>query len=416
MTRRIPIELGMLLIVLGLFVAAATRNRAVPSAPDREGRTGLPDSDDDSTDLRFPRSPTPSSMGTAVSSSSHFLPGDQTANCIFAAEVDQDWQPLAVAEFRKSYLDSESWIMDKLQIEVDLDFDKAPFREILASLSCKTGIDFYFDQEMLPNAGATLNTPATINLSGIRARSVLNLLREELGLDFEIRDRMVVVVPRRSEPLITRRYAIGDLAFQITEGKTEFIPEQLVKKITYKLRPYYGHFSGQPPLPGLIEVDEGNHVVVISQTPLSMHALIATMLGHFRHIKRLHGHEGNIDFPRLERLVAWHAGFFPKERLREDAILIKAAITFRIGERTYDNVQDVMMYLEQLPVNAFRSGVVLSDPYDWGLGNNEPIVESLEAFCRERDIDLFVRRFDEHVGIGLFRAVKSSASPYVDEP
>ncbi|MSR56764.1 MAG: hypothetical protein EXS05_03715 [Planctomycetaceae bacterium] len=276
----------------------------------------------------------------------------------------------------------------------------------------------------LQKAGMTLESPVTIHVETIRLRSILSLMLLGTGLDYELRQGLVVVIASRDKELITRRYPIGDLAYEKSAEGRRFAPEPLIALL--RENDGYGAIIGGGILykqSGPIELDEEAQTLVITQT-IDAHALIAARLADLRQIKRQYAAKGDIDFPTLERIVAKHAGYVPFHQLLENKIVWvevdKAdGVRFTIDERTFDSLYEVLQFLQQQSDNVLRPGILLSRDGSRGTVD-EATLAAMEYFCRNYDVDLFAfksawpRRgaFEAQP----FRAFKSTRSPYADEP
>ncbi len=97
------------------------------------------------------------------------------------------------------------------------DFQQTPLSEVIDFLRDATGVNIVVDWRGLELSGITSNEPVTLRLEGVRFRSALNLLMQQLGLTYSIRDDVLLITtPLRDQGrLISRVYDVADLVVPI---------------------------------------------------------------------------------------------------------------------------------------------------------------------------------------------------------
>lgn len=417
MPRSLPVVLTQLGIVCAVFAAAAAHKPDRPSAPARESSPAAVDVSRPGISAPV-HAPAPEPKPAI---------DDLTDYCIFAAEVDPDWS--WPKDGVNAGLDCLEWydehrLAEKLETMADVHLDEVPLREFLAVVARRGRINIFVEPQGLQKTGLTLESPVTINVDDIRLRTVLNLLFDHLGLDFELRKGLLVVTALRDKELIARLYRLGDLAYEKNGEGTQFMPDPLIALIRDTIGWVHGgivslntiHYEPR----GSIEVIKETQSVVISHT-IDAHVIIAARLADLRQVKREYAENGEIDFPHLERIIAWRGGWFPPERLRNDIVSVKTdnpdgPVT--IDDQAFGNLDEAMQFLDQRSDKTLLPGILLFGENAWGINDDESVYARLESFCQARDIDLFVNRNTSRRGlltVQPFRAFKSSRSPYVDE-
>ncbi|WP_417388085.1 hypothetical protein [Gimesia sp.] len=114
-----------------------------------------------------------------------------------------------------SPLELKTW--KALQQPISLTMEEMPLSEVLREISRRSGINLFLDSFGLEEVGLTPRTPVTIEVKGIKSKSVLNLLLEPLDLAYVMRDEVVVITSRTrslGKPYVAS-YPVADLAVPI---------------------------------------------------------------------------------------------------------------------------------------------------------------------------------------------------------
>ena len=107
--------------------------------------------------------------------------------------------------------------------KVDVRFNNQPLRQVLDLLADQAGVNIHLDQRGLHAEAVTSDTPVTINLTQpISLRSALNLILNDLNLDYVIQDEVVRVTSEelRDEQVYQQTYYVADLVIPIPD----FVP------------------------------------------------------------------------------------------------------------------------------------------------------------------------------------------------
>lgn len=105
-------------------------------------------------------------------------------------------------------------IREALDEETRLEFIECPLQEICAFLSDMHAIPVQIDTRALEDAGLDSDVPVTRNLKGVSLRSALNLLLDEHGLSWGIRDEVLLITTAATAKAITsvRVHNVSDLS------------------------------------------------------------------------------------------------------------------------------------------------------------------------------------------------------------
>lgn len=110
-------------------------------------------------------------------------------------------------------LEAEAHILAALDGPLEIDFVETPLHDVVNYLADRLQVPTYLDIQNLEDAGIGADTPVTLRMAQIRARSVLDLLLEPLDLDWVIAKEVLYITTRdRSSQLLTVRvYPVADL-------------------------------------------------------------------------------------------------------------------------------------------------------------------------------------------------------------
>ena len=138
----------------------------------------------------------------------------------------QEWADLVKRRKRYGHPDNRARSTEELQIEkslnspISLHFDEAPLKEVIDEIRQLIEINIVIDKLGLEEVGATTNSPVSIDLNGIKLKSILNLMLEPLDLDYTIQDDVLKITStiRQQGRLITATYPVADLVVPLEIG------------------------------------------------------------------------------------------------------------------------------------------------------------------------------------------------------
>jgi len=112
---------------------------------------------------------------------------------------------------------AEKKILEELERETKVDFIEDPISDVLTYLEQYHGIQIELDVPALDALGVDSNSPITKQLSGIKLKSALNLILQDLGLTYVIEDEVLQITsPDEAETrLVTKVYPVADLVLPI---------------------------------------------------------------------------------------------------------------------------------------------------------------------------------------------------------
>jgi hypothetical protein len=136
----------------------------------------------------------------------------------------EKWQ--ALSERRKQWRENasayrpsagEAKINQALKETVSIDFQNEPLADAIDYLKTRAGIEIQFDNQALNDAAIGPSSPVTRSAHGIRLRSALRLLLDDLGLTWIVRDDVLMITSkeRADEAVTTRAYDVADLVIPI---------------------------------------------------------------------------------------------------------------------------------------------------------------------------------------------------------
>ena len=158
----------------------------------------------------------------------------------YAYPGKREWKDLVKRRKRFGRPDNRERSEEELRIEkslnspVSLHFDEAPLKEVIDEIRKQIEINIVVDKLGLEEVGATTNSPVSIDLNGIKLKSVLNLTLEPLDLDYTIQDDVLKITSkvRQQGRLITATYPVADLVVPLEMGRvnagtiTSLVPGQ----------------------------------------------------------------------------------------------------------------------------------------------------------------------------------------------
>lgn len=117
---------------------------------------------------------------------------------------------------------AEKRIIAALDDESSCNFADTPLADAIQFLATQHEIPILLENAALEAAGAAVDSPVTLTLSGVPLRSVLNIMLKPLSLTYVIQDNVMFIttIDDANQRLQTRVYPVGDLAAQITPPQT----------------------------------------------------------------------------------------------------------------------------------------------------------------------------------------------------
>ncbi|MBY0231188.1 MAG: hypothetical protein K2W96_18055, partial [Gemmataceae bacterium] len=142
----------------------------------------------------------------------------------------EEWKRLSERRSSKAKMTAkERAIMEGLEKSTKVDLDKMGFQDALDHLRKITGLPIVVDKKALEQLGHTYDSPVTIRMDGVSARSVLKKLAGDLDMTYVIKDESVLLTSRAvaSRMTVTRTYYLGDLV-GIVDARLDPITSQLL--------------------------------------------------------------------------------------------------------------------------------------------------------------------------------------------
>ena len=158
-------------------------------------------------------------------------------NCLVASQTEETHAAIGwlLAELRKverkragrpvkpDRPTPEDAMRKALRRPVKMDFVETPLQDVVDFLKDLLEIEIQLDIKVLDDVGVGTDTPVTISVKGISARSALNLVLRPLDLTWVIQDEVLLITtPEQAESLLlqTKVYDVTDLVL-VAEPKKE---------------------------------------------------------------------------------------------------------------------------------------------------------------------------------------------------
>lgn len=160
-------------------------------------------------------------------------------------------------------MSSDAEVVAALQTKIDLNVIETPLAEVAAKLVEMTNINVDLDIHALEEVGSGSETPVTLQLKGMRLKSVLNHLLREMDLVYTVRGgALVVTTPEALEgELLTKAYPVDDLVDDKPEGTGEFGIDALISSMQSTIEPSTWEDVG-----GIASIAELGKMLSIKQT------------------------------------------------------------------------------------------------------------------------------------------------------
>ena len=142
-----------------------------------------------------------------------------------------------------------------LEEPAELEVVEAPLTDVIEYLKVKHDIEIQLDNHCLQEAGVATDTQITRSLRNLSLRSALNLVLRDIGLDFVIRDEVLLITTKETagKLLETRIYWVHDL--MDAEGKYDPIMEVITAAVapgSWESKESHVSVVGFPPARSLI--------------------------------------------------------------------------------------------------------------------------------------------------------------------
>jgi len=197
---------------------------------------------------------------------------------------------------------AEEEIFKALETNLKLEVKELPLGDLVEFLRDALKIPIVIDQRALEDVGIDSGTRITFTMSGISARSSLELILTQLDLTWAIRNEVLLITtPEEAESvLITRVYDVSDLVL-VRDEKNESFPDfdNLISLITSSITPESWIDGGGA---GSIDGFEaaGLNALVVSQT-LEVHDRLDKLLTSLRKIQ-----QDNAPLPKIRPIQPPH--------------------------------------------------------------------------------------------------------------
>lgn len=130
-------------------------------------------------------------------------------------ELPRDWYEKTQRRSKDKLMTAtERAILKALNSPISVDFKSTAFSGVIDYLQKALGQPIIVDKQAMDEANVTYDSPLTLQVTRVSARTVLKKVLGDLGLAYVIKDQTLqVTTPARAkEMLTTRTYYVGDLA------------------------------------------------------------------------------------------------------------------------------------------------------------------------------------------------------------
>jgi len=213
-----------------------------------------------------------------------------SAVCVSAADNVASARS-TTAEFAENdrQLAARERIEKALASPTECEFPGFPLSDVFATLAAQHEIPIVVDRRALEDEGISGDEPVDVNLRGISLESALNLILEEHGLSFTVRNEVLLVTtPAAEEELLTTKvYPVGDLlprpdgdGLRIGSGEPDY--DELIETITTTVAPTSWDEVGGP---GSVKELESTESLVVS-TMRHVHRDVEALLAALRRARQ----------------------------------------------------------------------------------------------------------------------------------
>jgi uncharacterized membrane protein YgcG len=185
------------------------------------------------------------------------------------------------ADHRPAVSTEEARLNEALSKKGDFSFGDEPLSDVVAGLSEYLSAELFLDVKALEDIGLGTDTPVTINMQGVTARSMLRIMLQQLDLTWVIRDEAIVITTLEAAEAELKDlvYPVADL---LRNGKGELnTSDELIELITRIASPDMWDEVGGP---GSIVSIYG--MLLISQTD-EVHQEVQQLLDGYRAVRRM---------------------------------------------------------------------------------------------------------------------------------
>jgi len=175
---------------------------------------------------------------------------------------------------------AEAKILAALNDKTECDFNQTPLADVVDYFKNYYHIEIQFDQKALQDEAIDSAIPITRSLKGVKFKSALRMILDNLNLAYVIRDEVLMITSTTvAEAMLeTRAYPVQDLLTQWPAG--ELRGRNLVTTVTDVINPCSWDEHGGP---GSIQLLPGT--LVVSQTQ-ALHEELADLLAVLRRVKQ----------------------------------------------------------------------------------------------------------------------------------
>jgi hypothetical protein len=137
-----------------------------------------------------------------------------------------DWKDrVAKRSSQPAMTKKEKAILEALQTQISVEFNKQPISDVIEALSKKMNVTIMLDNAILDALGVAADTPVTVVGRDVSLRTILHKVLGEVGLTYIIEDETIkVVTPEMAKnKLVIRTYSVADLVWVGNTGIGGFL-------------------------------------------------------------------------------------------------------------------------------------------------------------------------------------------------
>lgn len=174
-----------------------------------------------------------------------------------------------------------------LKSPTSLEFVETPLKEVIDFLKERHKIEIQIERRELETLGVSLETQVTKKLKGISLRSALNLILDDLGLNYVVRNEVLLITsPTRAESeefLAVRVYDVADLVvYKDEKGRPRDDYDMLVNTIQAAVGPR--SWNGNGGSGTVTGASFGAAKVLVVAATLETHEKVAEFLAKIREV------------------------------------------------------------------------------------------------------------------------------------
>jgi hypothetical protein len=131
-------------------------------------------------------------------------------------EFPKNWDELSKRRLKSSgpkLTAKEKAILQALGAPISVDFKDSRFEDVIEYLQTVMGQPIIVDKASLDAAGVTYDSPVSLRIKGVSARTVLRTILSNLQLYYNVKDEVIMVTTadKARSMLVARAYPVGDL-------------------------------------------------------------------------------------------------------------------------------------------------------------------------------------------------------------